>query len=539
MEEDGGDLVTANSRESEPSTPSDAAFDIELEEQIQRLFAENLDDEARRSVSAGLLLEAIEAQIEDVLCSIGTDRSAATAVESAIIARFNAKQKDVPLVPRCVAPLAPSASSPDEPPSVVPFDNLSNGDRAVLCGLCYFSAPMALLVLTLFAYSRTSLQVCGFGCACSISQSIGYSTSFYLVIEAPRCVLFAWLSSRFVERETRVTQTQAPYRKISIWVLWLGALLLSLSAQTIISTFAIPRYLSVPVKAFVVAAPFFAYCVVKRAVACSAPIVLLQLIPLVFEVISPSYLGAPTEALFGWFVLVVVVERLLYYVLMAVMPETSDAITRTCTSHLATYFGQLAVLIIPFAIDTENNAYQLAVYACLVVLFEVALGTHLIDRSILACANKITTALHVHREFAFGALDLRLMSSYARQLSLSLAVFTVLICVGISQWPVALSTADCNGFPKVVRDWWLIWAVMACSAVCAFSILALLRICSGAVVRPLIIPTPAALAVGAYLAMLTPSAFEYLFVYFLFVHTAYIVDLGFGVISCALLSLSL
>lgn len=514
-------LVTARS-ETDAVPPSNQPDDFD--EQLQRMMADAM---GAADVPTGVMLEAIEAQIDTVLMTL--DQSPAegdrTAVDDMIVRRFRAKHQAVEdTLPhrRCSAAGALRFDDDDDDGAGSGRMSMSAPRQSlfmesVIAALCYFLAPCLALLLLLFAYSRADMRVCGFECPCSLAETSKFGFSFFLLMQLPRCFVFAFLANDITEG--MVTERAPPascFRQIvkwnpGVWGLACGALLVAIVVETLVSGFDMPRYLTVPVRAFAFGLPFFTYCALRRALPAAAPVLWLQFLPLAYELLVPRYLEAPIAMVAVWPLVVAVVDRIFFYCLVLMLPATCSEHVKVMAAHVAAYYSQAIVAAMPLGIDMDANPAIVVVYFVLVAGTEFLLSAHWLDRLLLFIANKIHAAARGDEPYVFGAADIRLTTAYTRHVSGVLVILAFIPVLAIKRLPLALQLTDCHGHPHSTQKWWAAYVVVAAAVLLACMVTAVRRVMEGAMVRPVTISCPLwSIGIATYLVMLTPEAFSYL-----------------------------
>lgn len=522
------DLVTAHSSLG-PPTPRDAdnrtdpgeestneleGFADDLEVQIQRRFGSVIGEHMTSDFSTALILDAIEAQIDNVIRNIGGNGEGQSDVDAAIIARFHAKNLSVDeaAIP-CQAGELPEARRAT--PAIPAPTNPSSVDLAVTA--FGYLTVCCVLALVVFGFERSSVFVCGYGCPCSFGQSAIYAWSFYLLFQAPRCMFFAFVTVRLVtlyRGEAKGTSMMDTLKRPRSWLLGVLSLLFACAVEMAVSSLDAPLYYIIPARAFAMALPDFIYIVVHRSILCAPPIIWLQLIPIIFQIVLPQYVPLTDPVVVLWPVFVGAIDRLLLYMLWAMMPECADGVFRTVSVHVTAFYAQAVVVATVLHFDIQETPGLVAIYALLVGGLEFLFSTHWVDRIVLSIANKVGSCCKSNDEssdFSFGGHDLRLMSAYSRHATFTLALAAVVPLLGIRSWPLNLNLVDCWGTPQAKPFWWGSWAVVVLAHVLAVGGTLVRRHVGGAMKRPLLIPCPFwATWCAAYLAFIAPLAFSYL-----------------------------
>jgi hypothetical protein len=499
------DLRTAHSDVSGDDGPPEE--DVEME--IQRLFGSMIDAELRENMSTEMMLEAIEAQIDTVIRTIGSDGSADNPTDSAILARFRAKKVAVEEA-TCEAASLPPATAPQTPAIPVAKSFRRDASVFVFCGLV---APCAF-ALCLFGFSRSTLDVCGVDCPCSLQQSASTAWSFYLLLQISRCFAFGFFTDCLV-REVATSCTSRSLvptmRRKAAWVLGMLSLLFTVVTQMVVATFEPSLFVLIPLSAVQVSVPAFVYCVVQKNIAVAAPAVWLQLVPTILALVLPQYVDAPTALIMVIPILVGVIDRVLFYVLVAMMPESSTAATRTAAVFCQSFYPQLLTLVFPLALDLFEEPILVVLYAVEVCMIEFLLSTHWVDRAILAIANRIPCVRGTDGDIVFGGHDMRLMAAYTRHVTSVVGLLAMVPVVGLLSLPIKTKRGDCMGDISTGSGWWGTWGIMCCSVAVACTATAVRRRFSGAVVQPLLFSCPFwAMWVVTHLVFLSPLAFGYI-----------------------------
>merc|ERR1712146_343861 len=93
--------------------------------------------------------------------------------------------------------------------------------------------------------------------------------------------------------------------------------------------------MGIPARAVAIAAPFFGYFAAHRAITHAPAVILLQLIPTLFQIVLPQYTVLPAVVVVVGPLIAAVVDRLVLYGLLAVLPETADAQIRSVAVYVA------------------------------------------------------------------------------------------------------------------------------------------------------------------------------------------------------------
>jgi hypothetical protein len=517
MTDAASDLVTAHSEAelSERDGDDDGGLSDDIEVQIQRMMAGTLDDDLRVMPTA-VVLDAIEAQIQAVIHNLGQGGSH-TEVDEAILARFRAKNLSVEAATGCSAADLPP--NPTAKRGALPYYSHEATSDFVMAVLCYFIGPCLVLAFVLFLYTRTDWVLCGYNCICSFSESARVNGVFYTIQQLPRCLVFAFLADELATsvRDAKIAEEDEPsctpnMARVRVWVFALLSLVCATGSEILVAGLNAPLYLSVPVRALSFALPTACYCALKRAVTTAAPVIWLQLIPIFYQIIVPlQYTDPPVAVIAVWPLIMVTIDRLFLYCLLAMTPTSSTGVARTVMIHIAPFYSQAQTAVMILALSFDSAAL-LVIYSLQVTVLEFLASTHWIDQVILRAANALSAGVSggQGRVFAFGHHDLRLMSSYARHFSYGFALCAMVPLIAIQRWPVVLHVTTCDGYPQAATRWWALWGVGAGAFLTATCLTVIHRLATGAALRPLLIPCPFwAVATALYMALLTPTAFGY------------------------------
>jgi hypothetical protein len=508
------DLATAHSQLDGNQSPAESAAEsgLDLDAQIQQMFANSLDDEMRNQFSTGLVLDAIEAQIDDVIRAIGQDGDGTSAMDAAILARFRAKNLSVEEATGCAAADLPPSQRQLPPKPAIPLSPHGWKYDAVIAALCSIITPCLLLALVLFLYTRAEWDLCGYECPCTMGQAAQFSATFHLLLQAPRCFLFGFFTDELICASQEKDGNLSCFPKLTKmkpWLLGLSALIASVIGEMIANGTGAPLYVMIPIRVVTIAIPFTIYCVLRRTLMCAAPVVWLQLLPVFYQILVPQTFDLPTALVVIWPVVAAFIDRAFLYALLAMMPSQA-AQPRTIAVHVASFYSQALTATMPLALDLKDAPWLLVIYAVLLCLVEFLLSAHWIDQLILAVANRIA-GLSKKGELHFGSYDLRLMSSYSRHFTYLLVVCVMVPLLAIKQWPVAHRVNRCDGVPHSRVSWWTVWGAVVGAFVVSVLATTARRHFAGAMKRPLLVSCPMwAFATALYLAFLSPESFAYL-----------------------------
>ena len=573
-DDDSSDLQTAHSAVDVADTMSArdgeggvAAGDVvddegDLEMKIQQLFGMTLDDDMRDQFTTDMMLDALEAQIDAVIRTIGdgSTGTASTAVDRAIVERFRAKNVAVEKATCEASELPPlpgyrRASVPPPTPAI-PLPIKSPAAEAAVNAFSV-AVALCLLAVVLVGFSRAGMIVCGISCECTLGESIAFAGSFFLAQQAPRCLLFAFAADRLV-RSLRAGRGGAAaaaaedgdghhananhhddvlggasatliraVRRKRPWILALGSLVVTVLVEWLVATLKPEPWFLLPGRALEVALPTFAFCAAYSALAAAVPLVWLQVMPIIFQILVPSFVDLPVAVVVIWPVVVPIFEQIFFYALFMTMPSVADAQLRTASVYVASFYSRAVIVTTALSLDMDrvNNAGGLlALYCVLHGLVEFVLSTHWIDQGLLAMANAlrhcgdgdendsaVTAATAAAGSYTFGGHDLRLMAAYVRHVAAAYALAVCVPLLAVRSWPVAVKACpDCNGEPRTGNGWWIIWGALAGTLAVSWGCTLLRRWRAKAVMRPLLIGCPVwALLVAMYLALSAPEALAY------------------------------